>query len=432
MSLEEGMFDVCFLHPAREMVDASRARELVAPLKEMKRVTRVKLSNKSYSAEAAQVVKEALLACRESITDVDVSDVIAGRPEAEALEVLGALATPFADSKLEVCDVSDNALGQKGIDALLPLFSGKTLKKLRVCNNGMSAAAAEQLSALLEKSSGGLESFHYFNNMSGDQGALSIAKIIVANCATLRDLRFSGTRAGRVGSTAVARSLFDLKHLETLDFADNTLSSDDGAGALATFIETKRPPLKRLDLRDCALGNDGFKTLADALIANKNGLLESLDFSGNDLDFESCASLPRLFLAHPRIEFFGLDDNELGTKGVLLLAKALERNKTLTSLTISSNDINSSGRAVTKLANVLKDNVVFKSLNLDGNGLTESACEQLTDILGDKLKEMDDNDVDADPDDDETDDELEDIIAAAAKIDLSPSSPRQKKEEEDS
>ena len=147
-SFEADAWDVCAKNPKRELVaDAAAADALVASLPATCRA--IKLSNKSYGAKAAKAIAEKLASLR-GVKDVDVSDVIAGRPEAEALEVLETLALALAKasgygdakrSRVTALDVSDNALGQKGLDALLPLFMGAApLVHLKTCNNGMSSA----------------------------------------------------------------------------------------------------------------------------------------------------------------------------------------------------------------------------------------------------------------------------------------------------
>lgn len=48
----------------------------------------VRLSTKSFDAECAEVAARGFTNVAASLTDVDMSDVIAGRPEAQALEAL--------------------------------------------------------------------------------------------------------------------------------------------------------------------------------------------------------------------------------------------------------------------------------------------------------------------------------------------------------
>lgn len=387
-------FDVSTKGP-RQVVDAARARELVDCSPD---VTRVKLSNKSYTLEAALVMAEKL-ATLDKVRCVDISDVIAGRPEAEALKVLEALSKPFKDLELDAVDVSDNALGQKGLDSLLSLFTNPLLS-LRVCNNGMSAAATAHLVSLVDASR--LETFHFFNNMSGDDGALAVAQL-VASAPCLTDLRFSGTRAQRAGSLAVTRALHS--KLIKLDLVDNSLATD-GARALADFLMTK-PPLRHLDVRDCALEDDGFAVLAPAL--DNLETLRVLDVSGNDLtELVGEATLQRL-------ASLALEDNDLGSKGVCKLATLLAKARppNLTALVVSTNDVKS--KAALVLARAIRASCpAFERLDINGNNLSEDALTELPTLLGDRvtLGPTDDND----PDDDDEEDDFEDLIEATASL----------------
>lgn len=411
----DSSFDVCDVHPQRELVsDSCRAGELLAPLSDraLASIRHVKLSNKSYTLDAAKCVA-AKLAELSSVQSVDVSDVIAGRPEVEALSVLRELSSAFASraSNLTAVDVSDNALGQKGIEALLPLLQSSSLRSLRVCNNGMSAAAAEQLSRLVAASK--LELLHYYNNMSGDDGAVAVAKLL-DGAPGLVDLRFSGTRAGRPGSLAIATSLKPLRKLVKLDLVDNVLGGEGGV-AIAAFLEHAKPPLKHLDLRDCSLGDEGFAPIATALMEAETIVLMVLDVSGNELTAESAKVLPVRIVAN--LEILAIEENELGSTGALELASVIMRtnpNACLTKLIASSNEIGS--KAAVAICRVLAAACPkLQTVQLDGNCLKADALEQLSHILAEGvLGPMDENDEDAD--DDDEDEDIGELVASITEL----------------
>ena len=86
-----------------------------------------------------------------------------------------------------------------------------------MCNNGLSAEAAELLAKILireasvvgatdgetTKTCPPLELLHFYNNMAGDGGARAIANIVVA-CPQLLDFRFSATRSTVAGCESIA------------------------------------------------------------------------------------------------------------------------------------------------------------------------------------------------------------------------------------
>ena len=437
-SFEGGVehFDVCALSPKRELIeDAAGALALLEPLGDGAEVRSIKLSNKSYTSGAAGALAGKLRTLR-GLVVVDISDVIAGRPEAEALEVLSFLSGALAEasgggsaaaSVVESLDVSDNALGQKGIDALLPLFEGSApLKCLKTCNNGMSEAAARQLAALAtSRGETSLETLHYFNNMSGDNGAVALAEIVAAS-PKLSDLRFSGTRAGRAGSLAFAGALRPRHLIHTLDLADNSFG-DDGGDALAAWLADSAAahggaaPLAKLVLRDCSLGDDGFAPLAAQLDAACPHLAH-LDLSGNELTAEACDNA-FLGSAKPSLEFLGFEENEITSLGGAKLAKQLKAAGALPKLTtalLATNELASRG-ALVLVAALLDAAPNLAKLELNGNALDDDALAKLAALLETKgkataLGEMDDNDEDLADDDalDDADDadDLAGLLAA--------------------
>lgn len=78
-------------------------------------------------------------------TQVDYSDIIAGRPKEVGLRVLAAVCGAVKDREgLSFVDVSENAMGPGGVDACRPALEGKrNLRSLFMCNDGLSEVAME-------------------------------------------------------------------------------------------------------------------------------------------------------------------------------------------------------------------------------------------------------------------------------------------------
>ena len=60
----------------------------------------IKLSTKSFGRDAAEVASQAIATVSESLVSVDMSDVIAGRPEAEALDALCIMSNALSHLQL--------------------------------------------------------------------------------------------------------------------------------------------------------------------------------------------------------------------------------------------------------------------------------------------------------------------------------------------
>ena len=104
-----------------------------------------------------------------------------------------------------------------------------------------------------------LETLHFYNNMSGDDGCVAWARII-SRCSSLVDVRFSGTRASRVGSLAASKALSgnaSLGGVRRLDLADNTFGGEGGIRLCEAIGRMQE--LESVDLRDCSMEDEGIK-----------------------------------------------------------------------------------------------------------------------------------------------------------------------------
>lgn len=94
-----------------------------------------------------------------------------------------------------------------------------------MCNDGLSAEAVGLLSEILLKDSVPLlKLLHFYNNMSGDEGAKNMSTILTA-CPTIEDLRFSATRSGNAGCLKIAEAIGTITSLTKLDLMDNTFGT---------------------------------------------------------------------------------------------------------------------------------------------------------------------------------------------------------------
>jgi Ran GTPase-activating protein 1 len=219
-------------------LDAARARELAAPALTGARTDfrRVVLSTWALSVGAAEVFAEAL-ARLPRLESAVLADIIAGRPEAEGLAVYRALGAALAGVQLREIDLSDNAVGPKGVDACRAFLAGQAaLPRLFFCNCGISAEAARSIAdLLLFRTPTQLRTLHFHNNMSGNGGALAVADVVAAS-PHLADFRFGSSRGGNDGGVALAAALAAAGgSLRRVDLEDNTFGVR-GARALGATL----------------------------------------------------------------------------------------------------------------------------------------------------------------------------------------------------
>lgn len=376
----------------------------------------VKLSTKSFGSDAAAVAAQAFTAVKASLREVDLSDVLAGRPEAEALEALGIMCAALtADNgvTLDALDLSDNALGEKGVRAAGAALQGQThLRHLALQNDGISEHAAAALHELLA-SRGSMRCLRLYNNMTGDAGALHIAKLL-SQCPQLEDLRLVSSRVQTEGGTALATALSGLsgKALTRLDLCDNGLAEECGAPLAAVL--TAHPRLSVVLLNEVSLCDDGVSALCAGL--HHHPAVSRLELCCNEITPASAKNLAQVLPTLKHLTALRLAENELGDDGVVLLAAALLKASTpLEELDFSTNEVHGRGaRAVGRAAASRK----CAKLGLDGNAIGPAALAAVAKAIaaaGGKLGSMEDND----PDDDDDDDAEAEDAGADVPLDMS-------------
>ncbi len=146
---------------------------------------RIRLSDKSYTAEAALLIASFLkepfegssLPLAHGIVEADLTDIIASRMTDEGLFVLQTICDAFADSKLVELNLSENAIGEQAIQKCRTAINKKSLERLYLCNNGLAGESMERVADILTNDedgdgciAGNLTTLHFYNNMSGAEG----------------------------------------------------------------------------------------------------------------------------------------------------------------------------------------------------------------------------------------------------------------------
>lgn len=453
----------------REVVDAEKANKFITEWQEQLAdfrsanpdqpilCNKIILSDKSYTPEAASIIANFLTSkdtavtstasndtLAHGITIADLSDIIASRPEIEGLEVLETISNAFQQSKLTEVDLSDNALGSKGISKCQTIFSGMrvdSLESVSLCNNGLSEYSMDEIADVLTATSSGsngtsssciaqnLTKIHFFNNMSGDKGCDSFAKIMQHCTEKLTDIRYSGTRAKSGGSKTIAKALKSLAaagkldNLTSLDLGDNSFgeSYQDLADALSSCTK-----LVHLNLRDCILTDDGVVVVCKALEKAACPLVQ-LHLSGNEITAPGAKSVAKLLKTTigGTIEHFDADENEMTSIGMKHIVNELSRCSSLKVITLNQNECGViGGKALIGCASLPH----LHRIELDFNMFPEDLVGELYDAFGDKLKEMEDNDEEEDADAELSEEEeeqqeqhdsgVDDLAGVMAKIHL--------------
>mmetsp|Transcript_25719 Transcript_25719/g.28048 ORF Transcript_25719/g.28048 Transcript_25719/m.28048 type:complete len:431 (+) Transcript_25719:98-1390(+) len=394
------------LSGGRELLNASKVETL---LQEWVGVnpTHIKLSNKSFDVEAATKIAEFFQQITSNIEVADISDIIAGRPEEEALKVLRIITNSLQRFELTEVNVSDNAMGAKGVDACKEILKGKKIQKLYVCNDGLSAEASELLAdILLSDGVAPLTLFHFYNNMGGNGSGVAISRIITA-CKALEDLRYSATRCMADGCLAIATAIGSVDGLKRIDLSDNNFGLR-ACEVLAQGLKN-HTRLEHLNLRDAGFGDDGIEAFVNILKDTVFPHLTFLDLSGNEINEENMEVVVEwLGKAVPSLQTLYLDDNEIGSDGAILLTRSIPRLSSLQHLSLTTAEITGKGGFL--LAKAVAKVATFQKLDLNGNALAPRAVEEITEVLTKaqkRLGDLEDNDEDGEDDLSEIEEESE-------------------------
>ncbi|XP_018446397.1 RAN GTPase-activating protein 2 [Raphanus sativus] len=405
-SLKETVFDIS--KGKRAFIEAEEAEELLKPLKEHGNAyTKICFSNRSFGLGAARVAEPILASLRDQLKVVDLSDFVAGRPEVEALEVMNIFSDALRGSVLSSLNLSDNALGEKGVRAFGTLLKSlSSLEELYLMNDGISKEAAQAVSELIP-STDKLKVLHFHNNMTGDEGAVAIAEV-VKRSPLLVDFRCSSTRVGSGGGVALSEALERCARLEKLDLRDNMFGAEAGVPLSKTLSRFEH--LTELYLSYLNLEDEGAIAIANALKESASPI-EVLEMAGNDITVEAASAIAACVAAKQDLNKLNLSENELKDEGCVQIAKSLEEDHLkLQYIDMSSNCIRRAGARA--LAQVVVKKQGFKLLNIDGNIISEEGVEEVKEMLKktpEVLGALDENDPDgeAEEDEDEGNDELE-------------------------
>ncbi|KAL5974355.1 RAN GTPase-activating protein 2 [Asimina triloba] len=384
----------------RAFMEAEEAKKILKPLTETAEpYTKICFSNRSFGIDAAHVAGPILASIKDHLTEVDLSDFVAGRPEADALEVMKIFSSALEGCILKSIDLSNNALGEKGVRAFGPLLKSQTsLEKLYLINDGISQEAAQAICKLMPPTEN-LQVLHFHNNMTGDEGAIAISELVRQSPA-LEDFRCSSTRVGSDGGVALADALSSCPKLKKLDLRDNMFGVEVGIAlskAFSCFTGLTEAYLSYLNLED-----EGTIAVVNALKESAPSL-EVLEMAGNDITIGAAGPLAECITVKQFLTKLNLSENELKDQGSIIIGKALEEGHPhLKEVDLSTNGIRRAGARVLAQAVVGKPDFVL--LNINENFISDEGIDEVKEILKankksvDVLGPLDDNDPEGEDD----------------------------------
>ncbi|MCL7043574.1 hypothetical protein MKW94_013231 [Papaver nudicaule] len=318
--------------------------------------SKICLNNLSFGVDAARIAEPILSSLKEQLTDVYLSEFTAGRPISEAIQVMEIFSLALEGCNLKTLSLSHNSLGEKGVRAFGALLKCQSNKEeLYLVNAGITKEAATAVSELIpctEK----LKVLHFDFNRIGDEGAISIAKVVQGS-PSLEDFRCATSWIGPKGGK--------------LDLMDNMFGKE--AAIPLTRVLSSNAGLTEIYLGCLGLGREGVITVV-------NALRECAPSTASALAAEQ--SLTKLILS----------GNRLKDQGTILIAGAhADGHNRLRGVDVSSNAITQDGATV--LARAVAHKPEFTLLKINGNCISEEGITEVKVIFGESmLGPLDEND----------------------------------------
>ncbi|KAK2964118.1 putative leucine Rich Repeat family protein [Blattamonas nauphoetae] len=198
----------------------------------------------------------------------------------------------------------------------------------------------------------------------------------------LEELTLSSNNITEKGAKVLAVALMKNRFLTKLDLSHNKVGVL-GAQAVAEMVASNRT-LLRLVLVDCKLSPSGSSQIGRAL--GHNGNMEYIDLSGNGMGDEGARGFADGITSNPqlRVHTLILAGNGITDVGGVALGKALEGNKSVQRLGLSSNELEN--ETVNTLIATLRTNTTLLTVELKYNNAAHILILGMVDLLSENKK----------------------------------------------
>lgn len=285
----------------------------------MKNVRKIDFSGNTIGIEASKHLADSLKLHKDTLEEVNFSDLFTGRLNTEIPQALNYLLPAMLDApKLHIINLSDNAFGLQTIEPLEDFLPKAVyLEHLILSNNGMGPFAGERIGKCLfklslNKAKLGLPSLKTFicgrNRLeNGSTTYLSLGLKAHRDLEVVK-LYQNGIRPQGIAKLIVHGLKYNTK-LTILDLQDNTITRRSATVLSDALTSWKN--LKELNVNDCLLNPLGSLALAKALHSGEvMSALKTLKLQYNELDQEALELLKSAIESKlPNLELLELNGN---------------------------------------------------------------------------------------------------------------------------
>ena len=159
----------------------------------------------------------------------------------------------------------------------------------------------------------------------------------------LRTLNIAGTGLTDTGLRHFLAALSTNRKLTELDIGFNDFTTGSGCLALGDVLRTRRPPLRRLRMREDGITWSASTVATFFRSAARSPRLRCLDVSGNALGDDGVRQLSEALLVNRTLRELYIECCQFGPGGCHALARALRSNDALRSLQMSRNAVGDDG-----------------------------------------------------------------------------------------
>lgn len=278
----------------------------------------VDFSGNTLGVEASEALSKALLHHKDTITEINFSDLYTGRLNTEIPQSLEYLLPALLQMpNLKTVNLSDNAFGLQTIDPIEAyLTKAVSVQHLILSNNGMGPFAGARIGTSLfklaqAKKAAGVPSLKTFvcgrNRL--ENGSINHLALGLRSHADLEVVRLyqNGIRPAGIAKL-VADGLSQNKNLTVLDLQDNTITK--GSTELAAALTKGWDKLQEINFNDALLKNTGSLAVAKALASKPRPDLNTLKLQYNELESDALKVLAEGIKEHlPNLTWLELNGN---------------------------------------------------------------------------------------------------------------------------
>lgn len=281
---DEGQTVVTFSGRGLKLDTAQDAEVVTKAIAECDKLITLNLEGNTLGIEAADAIGHALR-FKPDLRYALLKDLFTGRLKTEIPEALLHLTEGIAaaGAQLYELDLSDNAFGPIGMQALVKFVGGPACREMRVLklnNNGLGIQGANLLSTVIDRLVH-LRTLVIGRNRLENEGAGALANAL-SKIDSLRVLELPQNGIRVEGVQKLANAILGHRRLTTLNLNDNTMT-EAGGQAIASALEVLER-VQIVNFGDCLLRSGGCQAVLDAL--NKGGHLPHLQrllLNGNEI-----------------------------------------------------------------------------------------------------------------------------------------------------